>query len=224
MFDILASVCAVAGRFISATCSGIMDSISSISATTLRSVVNTLDTVINSLGTESLAVQVINSVLQSLGLLEPQETVEDRGAKILHAYIEGNIKLEDYSSYEDFMRDVNAINLENPFNKEEFKFSDRFSAGLFCQAVALNENFGEGSAELLACILKDPNYFSKTRLESWEKHGANLDDVGKYLSAQLHIDDANRIEQNLVKAEQQLNPDKSLDQIYQDLDKYRQEN
>lgn len=228
MFDLvgtaLGALASVAMSVVSPAFSAIKDYISPIAATTLRSVVDTLDTAINSLGTASLAVQVINSVLQSLGLLEPQETVEDRGAKIIHAYNEGNIKIEDYSSYEEFMRDVNAVNLENPFNKEEYKFSDAFSVGLFFQAIALNENFGEGSAELLACILKDPDYFSKNRLESWKKQGANLDDVGKYFLDQLHIDDANRIEQNIIKVEQQLNPDKSLDLIYQDLDKYRQKN
>ena len=38
----------------------------------------------------------------------------------------------------------------------------------------------------------------------------------------LNPDDNNRVEQELVKAEQGLNPDKSVDNIYQELDQHRQ--
>lgn len=228
----VSSACSAIGSSMSATFSGLMGSLGSATSLLggMSSVLSVITSVVNIIGTASLAINIIGSILQSLGLVRPDEDLDELGQDILDAY-EAGIKPLDYSTYDEYMAAIRAFKLENPDReKGEYTLIEKRVASLASQSWGLEEKFGTGSSGLIVSVLKDaPNlekkegYFTEERIESWSKNVSNLADVGKYFSGKLNLDDANRVEQNLIKAEQQLNPDKSLDLIYQDLDKYRQE-
>lgn len=175
-----------------------------------------------------LAVKVIDSALVVLGLLKENETTEDIGDMALQAY-EADIKPADFSSYDEYISALRNFKLD-PEKSEKFNFGEKVSAGITIQAWGLEEKIGQGSSDLLVYILKDaPNvikgegYFTETRVQNIIGKIKDISDVAKYFSNKLNPDKNNDIEQELVKAEQNLNPDKSVDEIYQELDKYKSE-
>ncbi|MFW1859941.1 hypothetical protein [Acinetobacter defluvii] len=237
------AVSAVSSAFSSA-CSAVGNAISN----TFGNVTDTFSKTINDLGTVltatsailtalsvviphpqlRLAVKIIDSALVVLGLLKENETTEDIGDMALQAY-EANIKPADFSSYDEYISALRNFKLD-PEKSEKFNFGEKVSAGITVQAWGLEEKVGQGSSDLLVHILKDaPNvikgegYFTETRVQNIIGKIKDISDVAKYFSNKLNPDKNNDIEQELVKAEQNLNPDKSVDEIYQELDKHKSE-
>lgn len=229
--DAVSSVCSAMGSVMSEAFSGLMGSFGPAANLLggMTTVLSVITSVINVVSTATVSIKVIESILQSLGLIKPDEDFKKLGQNILDAY-EAGIKPLDYSTYDEYMAAIRAFDLENPDReKGNYTLLEKRYASLASQSWGLEEKFGTGSSGLIVSVLKDaPNlekkegYFTEERIESWSKNVSSLADVGKYFSGKLNLDDANRVEQSLIKAEQQLNPDKSVNVIYQDLDKYRQ--
>ena len=240
----LSSAVSTVSSAFSSACSAVGNAISN----TFGNVTDTFSKTINDLGTVltatsailtalsvviphpqlRLAVKVIDSALVVLGLLKENETTEDIGDIALQAY-EADIKPADFSSYDEYISALRNFKLD-PEKSEKFNFGEKVSAGITIQAWGLEEKIGQGSSDLLVYILKDaPNvikgegYFTETRVQNIIGKIKDISDVAKYFSNKLNPDKNNDIEQELVKAEQNLNPDKSVDEIYQELDKYKSE-
>lgn len=240
----LSSAVSTVSSAFSSACSAVGNAISN----TFGNVTDTFSKTINDLGTVltatsailtalsvviphpqlRLAVKVIDSALVVLGLLKENETTEDIGDMALQAY-EADIKPADFSSYDEYISALRNFKLD-PEKSEKFNFGEKVSAGITIQAWGLEEKIGQGSSDLLVYILKDaPNvikgegYFTETRVQNIIGKIKDISDVAKYFSNKLNPDKNNDIEQELVKAEQNLNPDKSVDEIYQELDKYKSE-
>lgn len=240
----LSSAVSTVSSAFSSACSAVGNAISN----TFGNVTDTFSKTINDLGTVltatsailtalsiviphpqlRVAVKVIDSALVVLGLLKENETTEDIGDMALQAY-EADIKPADFSSYDEYISALRNFKLD-PEKSEKFNFGEKVSAGITIQAWGLEEKIGQGSSDLLVYILKDaPNvikgegYFTETRVQNIIGKIKDISDVAKYFSNKLNPDKNNDIEQELVKAEQNLNPDKSVDEIYQELDKYKSE-
>lgn len=238
----LSSAVSAVGNAFSSACSAVGNAISN----TFGNVTDTFNKTINDLGNVltsasailtalsvviphpqlRLAVKVIDSALVVLGLLKQNETTEDIGDMALQAY-EADIKPADFSSYDDYINTLRNFKLD-PEKSAKFNFGEKISAGITVQAWGLEEKIGQSSSDLLVHILKDaPNvfkgegYFNETRVQNIIGKIKDISDVAKYFSNKLDPDKNNDIEQELVKAEQSLNPDKTVDEIYQELDKHK---
>ena len=170
---------------------------------------------------------VLDVALVVVGLLKPEETVEDIGDKVLQGY-EQDIKPADFSTYNEYITAIRNVKLD-PEKSKEFNFGEKITAGTTVMAWGMEEKLGQGSSDLLVHIIADaPNiakgegYFTESRVQNILDKIKDIADVAKYFSNKLNPDDNNRVEQELVKAEQGLNPDKSVDNIYQELDQHRQ--
>ncbi|RZG67871.1 hypothetical protein [Acinetobacter junii] len=227
------SACTAVGNAISNTFGNITDTFSK-TINDLGTVLTTTSAILTALSVViphpqlRLAVKVIDSALVVLGLLKENETTEDIGDMALQAY-EADIKPADFSSYDEYISALRNFKLD-PEKSEKFNFGEKVSAGITIQAWGLEEKIGQGSSDLLVYILKDaPNvikgegYFTETRVQNIIGKIKDISDVAKYFSNKLNPDKNNDIEQELVKAEQNLNPDKSVDEIYQELDKHKSE-
>ncbi|NUF64282.1 hypothetical protein PYR74_07195 [Acinetobacter bereziniae] len=227
------SACSAVGNAISNTFGNVTDTFSK-TINDLGTVLTTTSAILTALSVViphpqlRLAVKVIDSALVVLGLLKENETTEDIGDMALQAY-EADIKPADFSSYDEYISALRNFKLD-PEKSEKFNFGEKVSAGITIQAWGLEEKIGQGSSDLLVYILKDaPNvikgegYFTETRVQNIIGKIKDISDVAKYFSNKLNPDKNNDIEQELVKAEQNLNPDKSVDEIYQELDKHKSE-
>ncbi|NUG71818.1 hypothetical protein HUN36_20965, partial [Acinetobacter bereziniae] len=225
------SACSAVGNAISNTFGNVTDTFSK-TINDLGTVLTTTSAILTALSVViphpqlRLAVKVIDSALVVLGLLKENETTEDIGDMALQAY-EADIKPADFSSYDEYISALRNFKLD-PEKSEKFNFGEKVSAGITIQAWGLEEKIGQGSSDLLVYILKDaPNvikgegYFTETRVQNIIGKIKDISDVAKYFSNKLNPDKNNDIEQELVKAEQNLNPDKSVDEIYQELDKHK---
>lgn len=225
----VSSVCSAVGSAMSSAFSGIMGSLGGVAgAIGITGVLQALSVAIPYLKAAMAVVQVIDILFQALGLANEKETTEDFGQDVLDAY-EAGIKPADYSTYEEYVQAIRAFKLEKPEKVGEYEFAEKFSAGLAIQSWGMEEKFGKDSSLILTTILKDSKninegtgYFTPDRMDTILKTVHSVSDVVKYFSGKLSVDDQEKVEQQLVKAEQQLNPDKSLSQIYQELDKQRQ--
>lgn len=173
-----------------------------------------------------VAVKVIDTALMILGLMKKDETTEDLGDRVLQAY-EQDIKPADFSSYDDYIATLRNFKLD-PEKSKGFSFAEKIAAGMTLHTWGLEQHMGIGSGEFLAYVLKDaPNvalgkgYFNQIRVEQMVKDIKNVGDVVKYFNRDLDVDRAQQVEQALVKIEQALHPDKSIDEIYTLIDEQK---
>ena len=192
---------------------------------TLAPVLHTLSVVIPQLRPVSVAVTVIDTLIQQLGFAEDGQTVESVGQDILDAY-HADIKPTDYTTYDEYMQAIRDFKLENPDREMgEYLFAEKFASGLSVQTWGLEEKFGDEMSSLILAILKDAQnleqgegYFTPERIDSWITDVSSLADVAKYFGNELGIDEKNKVEQELVAIEKEQHPDKSLADIYKELD------
>ena len=236
------SACSAIGSAFSSACNAVSNAIistfgavSSVFSSTMEnfsSVVSIAAPIISALSVVMPQLRPLAAVLDAalivIGLLNPDETIEEIGDKILQGY-EQDIKPADFSTYDEYITVIRNVKLD-PEKSKEFNFGEKITAGLTVQAWGMEEKFGQGSSDLLVHIIKDaPNiakgegYFTETRVQNILEKITSVADVAQYFSNKLNPDDSNRVEQELLKVEQNLNPDKSLDNIYQELDKHRKD-
>ena len=97
-------------------------------------------------------------------------------------------------------------------------------------AWGMEEKYGKGSSDFLVHILNDApkiakgeGYFTEGRVQNILDKIKDVADVAKYFSNKLNPDDSNAVGKQLVAAEQELSPDKSKREIYQELDQHRKD-
>ena len=172
--------------------------------------------------------KVLEVALVVVGLLKPEESIEEIGDKVLQSF-DQDIKPADFSSYDEYISAIRNIKLD-PEKSKEFNFGEKITAGTTVMAWGMEEKFGQGSSDLLAHIIKDaPNiakgegYFTEGRVQNILEKIKDVADVAKYFSNKLNPDDSNAVGKQLVAAEQELSPDKSKREIYQELDQHRKD-
>jgi hypothetical protein len=225
----VSSVCSAVGGAISSTfgsvsnaCTGFLNNITNVLAA-VSPVLTALSVAMPQL---RVAAAVVDVALTVLGLLQPNETTEELGDHILQAY-EADIKPADFSTYDEYVAAIRNFKLD-PEKSEKLNVGEKFAAGLSVLAWGMEEKLGTGSSNLLVNILNDvPNldkgqgYFTEQRVTNILDTVKDVAELCKYFSKKLSPDAENRVEQQLIQAEQALNPDKDIETIYQELDQNR---
>lgn len=198
--------------FVSGACSAISSSISSVG----RSIAN-VATTIASLGV-SLAAKVsdaIKSVGISLGIIRPEDTMEDLGERAILS----DKKPEDFDSINEY---IDHLKNNVPFDKEKFDNLDekellaRSSIGASITLKGINEKLNTTvTPEFMATVASqelEANEIIET-IKIYKEKELKLDDYDLYLNDELTLDVTDKHSDALVEAYQKLEPELSLEQI-----------
>lgn len=226
----ISSACSAVGSAIS----GVFGSVSSTFSNAMNNIGSVLSTASTILSALSVAMPqiakiaaVVDIALTILNLQDKNEKVEDIGEKVLQGY-EMDIKPADFSTYEEYITAIRNIKLD-PEKSDKFNQGEKLAAGITVQSWGMEEKYGKGSSDFLVHILNDApkiakgeGYFTESRVQNILEKIKDIADVAKYFSNKLNPDDSNMVGKQLVAAEQELSPDKSAREIYQELDQHRQ--
>ncbi|GEM_PF-509716 len=236
------SACSSIGSAFSSACSAVGGAISSAfgsvtstfsnAISNIGSVLSTASTILSALSVAmphiAKIAAIVDIALTILNLQDQDENVEEIGEKVLEGYAQ-DIKPADFSSYDEYIAVIRNIKLD-PEKSDKFNQGEKIAAGITVQSWGVEEKYGKGSSDFIAHILNDApklakgeGYFTESRVQNVLDKIKSVADVAKYFSNKLNADDDNRVERDLVKAEQDLNPDKSVEDIYQELDQHRKD-
>lgn len=232
---------AISGAFSSA-CSAVGGAISSAFgsvSSTFTNVMNNFGSVLSTASTILSALSVampqlakiaaiIDIALTILDLQDKDENIEEIGEKVLEGYAL-DIKPADFSGYDEYIAAIRNIKLD-PEKSDKFNLGEKLVAGITVQSWGMEEKYGKGSSDFLVHILNDApkiakgeGYFTEGRVQNILDKIKDVADVAKYFSNKLNPDDSNAVGKQLVAAEQELSPDKSKREIYQELDQHRKD-
>ncbi len=145
------SACSAVSSAFSSACSAVSNAISN----TFGAISNTFSSAMESLGTVvSIAAPIVSALsvvmpqlrplaavldvaLMVVGLLEPEETVEDIGDKVLQGY-EQDIKPADFSTYNEYITAIRNVKLD-PEKSKEFNFGEKITAGTTVMAFVVRK-------------------------------------------------------------------------------------
>jgi len=198
--------------FVSGACSAISSAVSSIG-----SAVASTATAIVSLGVE-LAGKVgdaIKTVAISLGILKPDENLEELGEKAMMS----DKKPEDFDSindYIDHLRD-NVILDKEKFDKlDDKELLARSAIGASITLKGINEKLDSAvTPEFMAEVAKQELSADQIigTIKAYKENNLKTDDYELYLNDELSIDESDKHSDALVSAYQQLEPELTIEQI-----------
>jgi len=230
------------GSWISSACSSIGSAISSVfgsvtstfsnAMNNIGSVLSTASTILSALSVAmpqlAKIAAILDIALTILNLQGQDENIEEIGEKVLEGY-ELDIKPADFSSYDEYIAAIRNIRLD-PEKSDKFNLGEKLAAGITVQSWGMEEKYGKGSSDFLVHILNDApkiakgeGYFTEGRVQNILEKIKDVADVAKYFSSKLNPDDSNTVGKQLIAAEQELNPDKSTREIYQEIEKLRKD-
>lgn len=230
------------GSWISSACSSIGSAISSVfgsvtstfsnAMNNIGSVLSTASTILSALSVAmpqlAKIAAILDIALTILNLQGQDENIEEIGEKVLEGY-ELDIKPADFSSYDEYIAAIRNIKLD-PEKSDKFNLGEKLAAGITVQSWGMEEKYGKGSSDFLVHILNDApkiakgeGYFTEGRVQNILEKIKDVADVAKYFSSKLNPDDSNTVGKQLIAAEQELNPDKSTREIYQEIEKLRKD-
>ena len=149
--------------------------------------------VIKIVGTELINLaKAIEAFCIALGILKPDEEVEDIGDKALQAEQDevNPIKPEDFDSYEQYLEKLKEYELD-PEKSGKITQEQKLQKGVEVMMGLTIEKLGEAMATLYPLILRDPVFYGTPgRLEGIAKAVQNdketFDDIVGYISGKSH--------------------------------------
>jgi len=215
--------------------SGVFGSVSSTFSSAMNNIGSVLSTASTILSALSVAMPqiakiaaIVDIALTILNLQDKNENVEEIGEKVLQGY-EMDIKPADFSTYEEYITAIRNVKID-PEKSDKFNQGEKLAAGITVQSWGMEEKYGKGSSDFLVHILNDApkiakgeGYFTESRVQNILEKIKNISDVAKYFSNKLNPDDSNIVGKQLVAVEQELSPDKSVREIYKELDQHRKD-
>lgn len=202
------------GSAISSACSAVCGAVSGIGSalssfvsgvgSVIAGVVSALAPVAEALG------KFTSAFLQGLGILKPDETVEDLGERALQAAEKGTTldQFDDFESYADALRNF-ELDPDTAANRSP---AEKLMAGIGVGNVALERKFNAtpGSFDSLWLLpMANPDYFTPDRMQSLLNTGRFSGDVFAYLEKRLSAGDSSRFESALEACTGQSAPDAS---------------
>lgn len=212
LFSALSSVVSSVFSSVSRICGSITASFSTAIAATAP-FLTALSTALPVIGQIAMAVSVIGHLLQ---ILQPEETNEDLGDRVLQAS-EGGINPENYETFREYEAAIRNFELD-PEKSESYSLEEKQIAGLAAQAWGIQERLGDAGLELLTKTAESPDYFTSERMSAFLDKVEAVSDVAKYFAGELGADTKPGVEAKLFAAEKALNPEKSNGDIYKELD------
>tara|TARA_B110000211_G_scaffold130937_1_gene150388 strand:- start:2005 stop:2655 length:651 start_codon:yes stop_codon:yes gene_type:complete len=201
---------------ISSFVSSVVSTISSVASSIGSAVVNTANSIVG-LGVElaGKVSQAIKSVGMLLGVLQPQENLDELGEK---AILSGK-KPEDFDSINDY---INHLRVDVPLDKEKFEKLDekellaRSAIGASITLKGINEKLDSAvTPAFMAEVTKQELTAEQIvgTIKAYKENNLSTDKYGVYLKDELSIDESDKHGDALVSAYHKLEPELSIEQI-----------
>lgn len=205
----LSSACS----FVSGVCSAIGGAISAAVSTISPALGFGLEVI-------KVVANVAQTVLTVLGILKPEERIEELGDKVQQAS-EVGITPEKYEKFDDYVQAIRNFELDPEKSKKTTEL-EKTAVGLGFASLTLEEKYKGSDANNLAnlwnLVAKNPDYFTSDRILSILPITQDMKSISDYFESKLDTRDALAIEKKLFDADKSLSPDKSDETIYADLD------
>ena len=178
---------------------GIVSAVSSI-VTAIKAIVPVLKAVAN----------VVMNICQTLGLIKPEEKVEDLGDKAIQAEDEG-IKPENYANYQDYVKAVQDFQVD-PEKSKHITPEEKMAKALEVQANLLVEKAPElGVMDYLSLIANHTDYFTPDKTTELGKlllsESGAVTNVAEVLNGtEKNPDKIGAAYETLAKVEKQVDP------------------
>lgn len=164
-------------------------------ATVIGTAIETFAPIAKAIGT------VANALLQGLGILKPNENIENMGDRALQAADAGITmdEFKDFDSYMDVLRNFEP----DPDKSKSYSSAQKIVAGLGVGTAGMEKKFDAepgslGSVWLLP--MANPEYFNADRLQSMLSNGHFNGDAFAYLEKRLTGGESRSFEKNMEVA------------------------
>lgn len=151
--------------------------------------------------------QVANTISTVMGILRPNETVDDMGDRAMQAAAQG-MAPEQFDSHADYMDALRSFEFDPELNKG--KPMEKIVAGLAVVSAGMDDKLGmaEGTAgQLFALVGASPDYFSADRLTQYLQSGQDIAAVVDYFAGKLGGAESLDVEDSLVNLEKAHSPE-----------------
>ncbi len=176
--------------FASSGVSAVISAVSSLGpavSTFVTGIADTIGTVLDRLGPVAEALgRFANAFLQGLGVLKPDEKIEDMGERALQAAEHGTTpdKYENFDQYMDALRNFEI----DPEKAKQRSTAEKLTAGLAIATPALEDKFHYDRGVLNSLWLlpmTNPEFFTPERMQSIIATGRFAGNVFEYLEQKL---------------------------------------
>lgn len=215
--SVVSSVASGFASAISSAVSSIGSALSSFAATVgpvIANVIEALKPVAEAIG------KFANAFLQGMGILKPDEKVEDLGERALQAAAQG-ITLDEFENFDDYMDALRTIELD-PEVSSKRSTAEKLVAGLGVGTIGVEDKYNAERGSLNGMWLlpmSNPDYFTPERMQSLISTGRFGGDVFAYLENRLSGGEARNIEKKLeLNADGQRMNEDELGTLYSALD------
>lgn len=199
--------------------------------TIIGSILGTVGSLTQKLALISLAIDIIKAIGsifmelgKALGLIEPEEKLEDLGDRALQA--EGEIDLEDYNSFAEYVAALEKFEL-NPEKSKEISIEDKIKKGMELSIALLMEKYPSMPIESFCLeIANNTNFFTVDRLQKVgdliSEDMNQIEGLLKYMNgSEKNVNKLLEIEDKLIAIEKTLNPHASDIEILRDVKSIR---
>lgn len=170
--------------------------------------------------------KILNQVAAAFGITQPDDDLEDLGARALQAEANGDIFREDFDNQTDY---INALRDYDKFDPTDVRFSKEAcqveGIGLAVtgleQKLGLNEGAGMSVVQLITDAPK--TYATVERITDMLEKGIDVQDVNDYVHGDLAFDKVADLEKSLIAFEKALDPEKSDTEIERGLEAVKAE-
>jgi hypothetical protein len=142
--------------------------------------------------------KVANALLSGLGILRPNETIEEIGERALQARDQG-ITIDKFPNFDEYMKALRDFDLDEDLKRTRNP-TERLVAGLGLGSLAIEKKFDlpEGSMGALWLLpAANPEYFTADRLGEWIQNGRLAVNIYDYLERKLSGEESSRFERAL---------------------------
>lgn len=218
LWSSVCSICSSIGSGISSAISSIGSAVSSFAssmAPVIGSIISAIHPMAATIG------KFANTFLQGLGILNPDEKIDDLGERALQASERG-IRIEEFDRFDDYLDSLRNFELD-PDKASRRSAAEKITSGLAVGTAAVENKFSAtpGSLNGLWLLpLTNPDYFTPERMQGWIAAGRLGTDVYAYLEKKLTGSEASQFEKNLgFDMDGGPMNDKELGELYRELDK-----
>ncbi|MFQ2688818.1 hypothetical protein ACTFBW_18900 [Aeromonas rivipollensis] len=192
----------------SSVCSAVSTCVSVVSSlgSALSSFANGISAVIGAISSalpklgEALG-QFANALLKGLGILKPDEDIEEQGERALQAAEQG-ITADKFDDFDDYVAALRSFELD-PDKADKRSRAEKLSAGIGVGTVALEKKFelDPGSLNGIWLLpLANPEYFTAARVGDLVSGGKFSGDIHAYLERRLSVGEGHRLEAALANS------------------------
>jgi hypothetical protein len=168
-----------------------------------------------------IIVGVVEVVGKALGIIPEDEVPEELGDRVIQAEDQGIVP-DKFDSYAEYMKKVRELEID-PELSEKSTLEEKRAAFLSVANKGIEEKFDSKISLLFwGEVAKNNSYFTPERvtsiLKEFSSNGMDPAKISDYFKANLAPDERQKVEDCLVKSEQNIDADKDIDSIYNELD------